>query len=158
MRSQTPSPLISPTPTPQQPLTLVINAGGTSGCLLASRLANTPSKPSVALLEGGGDINKPEYRRTAERFSTVAQPGLDYGYLSTPQAQAQGREVPQARGKGLGGSSAVNFQVWSLGAREEFDAWAEAAGDEAWGFDSVVERVRQVRERLEDCKGCVTCY
>lgn len=127
-------------------LTSADPTGGTAGCLLAARLAATPSRPSVALLEGGGDINKPEYRRTAERYFTVAQPGLDYGYVSTPQEHARGREVPQARGKGLGGSSAVNFQVWSLGARAEFDAWAEAAGDEVWGFESVVERVKQVCE------------
>ncbi|OHW89425.1 glucose-methanol-choline oxidoreductase [Colletotrichum incanum] len=122
----------------------VIVGGGTAGCLLASRLATTETKPSVVLLEGGRDINKPEYRRTAERFSTIAQPGLDYGYISTPQEHARNRRVPQARGKGLGGSSATNFQVWSLGAREEFDEWAAAVGDDSWGFESVLERVKKV--------------
>ncbi|KAJ0311064.1 hypothetical protein COL516b_001767 [Colletotrichum fioriniae] len=123
-----------------QEFDFIVVGGGTAGCLLASRLANTALKPTVALLEGGGDISKPEYRRTAERFSTIAQPGLDYGYASTPQEHAKNREVPQARGKGLGGSSATNFQVWSLGARAEFDAWAAAAGDDAWAFESVIER------------------
>ncbi|KAK7440093.1 GMC oxidoreductase [Colletotrichum acutatum] len=127
-----------------QEFDFIVVGGGTAGCLLASRLANTASKPSVALLEGGGDISKPEYRRTAERFSTIAQPGLDYGYASTPQEHAKNREVPQARGKGLGGSSATNFQVWSLGARAEFDAWAAAAGDDAWGFESVIERLENL--------------
>ncbi|OHF04067.1 GMC oxidoreductase [Colletotrichum orchidophilum] len=127
-----------------QEFDFIVVGGGTAGCLLASRLANTASKPSVALLEGGGDISKPEYRRTAERFSTMAQPGLDYGYASTPQEHARNREVPQARGKGLGGSSATNFQVWSLGARAEFDAWAADAGDDAWGFESVIERVKKL--------------
>ncbi|KAK2025653.1 GMC oxidoreductase [Colletotrichum zoysiae] len=122
----------------------VIVGGGTAGCLLASRLANTDTRPKVVLLEGGGDINKPEYRRTAERFSTIAQPGLDYGYVSTPQKHARNREVPQARGKGLGGSSATNFQVWSLGAREEFDRWASLAGDDSWAFESVIERVKKL--------------
>ncbi|KAI8169650.1 hypothetical protein K4K49_012030 [Colletotrichum sp. SAR 10_70] len=136
-----------------QEFDFVIVGGGTAGCLLAARLAATPSRPSVALLEGGGDINRPEYRRTAERYFTVAQPGLDYGYVSTPQEHARGREVPQARGKGLGGSSAVNFQVWSLGARAEFDAWAEAAGDEVWGFESVVERVKQLENLHTDGLG-----
>ncbi|KAK2775309.1 glucose-methanol-choline oxidoreductase [Colletotrichum kahawae] len=136
-----------------QEFDFVIVGGGTAGCLLAARLAATPSHPSVALLEGGGDINKPEYRRTAERYFTVAQPGLDYGYVSTPQEHARGREVPQARGRGLGGSSAVNFQVWSLGARAEFDAWAEAAGDETWGFESVVERVKQLENLHTDGLG-----
>ncbi|UQC81153.1 GMC oxidoreductase [Colletotrichum lupini] len=134
-----------------QEFDFIVVGGGTAGCLLASRLANTASKPSVALLEGGGDISKPEYRRTAERFSTIAQPGLDYGYASTPQEHAKNREVPQARGKGLGGSSATNFQVWSLGARAEFDAWAAAAGDDAWGFESVIERVRKLENlHLDD--------
>ncbi|GKT43465.1 dehydrogenase patE [Colletotrichum spaethianum] len=115
------------------------------GCLLASRLANTNSKTSVVLLEGGSDINMPEYRRMAERSSTIAQPGLDYGYVSTPQEHARNREVPQARGKGLGGSSATNFQVWSLGPKEEFDEWAAVVGDDSWGFESVIERVKKVR-------------
>ncbi|KAJ3941004.1 uncharacterized protein N0V96_008880 [Colletotrichum fioriniae] len=127
-----------------QEFDFIVVGGGTAGCLLASRLANTALKPTVALLEGGGDISKPEYRRTAERFSTIAQPGLDYGYASTPQEHAKNREVPQARGKGLGGSSATNFQVWSLGARAEFDAWAAAAGDDAWAFESVIERLENL--------------
>ncbi|EFQ27442.1 GMC oxidoreductase [Colletotrichum graminicola M1.001] len=122
----------------------VVVGGGTAGCLLASRLANTETKPKVVLLEGGSDINKPEYRRTAERFSVIAQPGLDYGYVSTPQKHARNREVPQPRGKGLGGSSATNFQVWSLGAKEEFDKWAALAGDDSWAFGSVLERVKQL--------------
>nr|XP_036580134.1 glucose-methanol-choline oxidoreductase [Colletotrichum truncatum]KAF6787966.1 glucose-methanol-choline oxidoreductase [Colletotrichum truncatum] len=127
-----------------QEFDFVIVGGGTAGCLLASRLANTESRPSVALLEGGKDLDKPEYRLTAERFFTLLQPGLDYGYLSTPQKHARNREVLQSRGKGLGGSSAVNFQAWSLGAREEFDAWAEEAGDEAWGFESIIQRIKQL--------------
>ncbi|KAK2059141.1 GMC oxidoreductase [Colletotrichum caudatum] len=122
----------------------VIVGGGTAGCLLASRLANTDARPKVVLLEGGSDINKTEYRRTAERFSTIGRPGLDYGYVSTPQKHARNREVPQARGKGLGGSSATNFQVWSLGAREEFDRWAALAGDDSWAFESVLERVKKL--------------
>ncbi|KAK1984901.1 GMC oxidoreductase [Colletotrichum cereale] len=129
----------------------VIVGGGTAGCLLASRLANTNTKPKVVLLEGGSDINKPEYRRTAERFSTMTQPGLDYGYVSTPQKHARNRAVPQARGKGLGGSSATNFQVWSLGAREEFDEWAAVAGDDSWAFESVLERVKKLENlHLDD--------
>ncbi|TDZ36898.1 alcohol dehydrogenase [Colletotrichum spinosum] len=127
-----------------QEFDFVIVGGGTAGCLLASRLANAPSEPSIALLEGGSDINKPEYRRTADRFTTIGQPGLSYDYVSTPQEHACNRQILQIRGRGLGGSSAINFQVWSLGAREEFDAWAEIAGDETWGFDSVIARIKEL--------------
>jgi choline dehydrogenase-like flavoprotein len=125
---------------------LTSETGGTSGCLLAHRLASSKSQPTVALLEGGESIPDIDLRRTYERFSLVFQnTELDYGYMSAPQAPLNGRVVPQSRGKGLGGSSAVNFQVWSLGAKPEFDTWAKATGDDAWGFESVLERVKMVR-------------
>lgn len=48
------------------------------------------------------------------------------------------------RGKGLGGSSQINFQVWSLGARDEFDAWAERTKANEWGFEYVLSTVKKV--------------
>ena len=38
----------------------------------------------------------------------------------------------------------MNFQVWSLGAKSEFDAWARRVGDDRWGFNEVVARVKEV--------------
>lgn len=48
------------------------------------------------------------------------------------------------RGKGLGGSSQINFQVWSLGARDEFDAWAERTTAHEWGFESILGNIKKV--------------
>lgn len=48
------------------------------------------------------------------------------------------------RGKGLGGTTQTNFQLWSLGPRDEFDAWANAVDDPVWGFDSILESVKKV--------------
>lgn len=68
--------------------------------------------------------------------------------MSTPQAACNGRQIPQNRGKGLGGSSAVNFQVWALGAKSEFETWKNRVGDESWGFDQIIERVKMVGSRI----------
>jgi choline dehydrogenase-like flavoprotein len=48
------------------------------------------------------------------------------------------------RGKGLGGGSQINFQVWSLGAKDEFDAWAKTVDAPEWGFESIVANVKKV--------------
>jgi hypothetical protein len=35
--------------------------------------------------------------------------------------------------------------LWSLGAREEFEAWAQGVEDREWGFEEVLGSVKQVR-------------
>lgn len=99
----------------------------------------------MALLETGEHNDADSFRRTYDRFlMAFTQPTLEYGYISTPQPGLDGREIPQTRGRGLGGSSQVNFQVWSLGARDEFDHWAAEVGDDDWAFESVHQKVKKV--------------
>lgn len=133
-----------------QEFDFIVVGGGTAGCLLASRLSHAHSKPTVCLLEGGPALNKPENSPSTAFQHT----GVDYGYMSTPQRGCNGRTVPQNRGKGLGGSSSVNFQVWSLGGKSEFDAWANKVGDEGWRFEEVITRVKKLenlhRETLKE--------
>jgi len=64
--------------------------------------------------------------------------------MTIPQINLNNRRVAQFRGKGLGGSSQVNFQIWSLGARHEFDQWAALVEDQSWAFDAVIQRVKKV--------------
>jgi choline dehydrogenase len=47
------------------------------------------------------------------------------------------------RGRGLGGSSAVNAQIAIRGVPDAFDAWAEA-GCEGWGFDALLPHFRRL--------------
>jgi hypothetical protein len=68
-------------------MTSNICIGGTSGLRLANRLAFSPSKPSLILLEArsdnSGDIN---HRDPSKRWSLpFINPELDYGYATTPQ-------------------------------------------------------------------------
>lgn len=84
--------------------------GGVAGCLLASRLANASTQPSVLLIEAGGtptgETLLPPYDRYTPAFT---RPDLDYGYTTTAQSELNNRVIPYLRGKGLGGSSILNF-------------------------------------------------
>lgn len=51
--------------------------------------------------------------------------------------------APLARGKVVGGSSAVNGQVFLRGLPEDFQAWEEA-GAEGWGFDQLLPIFRRI--------------
>lgn len=132
-----------------------MHAAGPAGCLLASKLAASPLRPAVALVEAGPDaIDIP---LAAKRFQVLGEnPQLDYAYKTTKQPSLGGREMVLSRGKGLGGSTLLNFQVWQLGARDEFEEWAGLVGDDDWKFDRVMKRLKQVRVALQYRCPCLT--
>lgn len=67
---------------------------------------------------------------------------MNWGYKTTPQEHCQGREVDYSRGKGLGGSSAINFGVYSVGAKDDYDEWARVTGDDTFGWDRIQGRFK----------------
>lgn len=123
--------------------------GGTAGCLLANRLASTRRKPSVLLVEFGGDGSDENLRNPYERFANAfIRPELSYDYSTTPQAALDGLSLPYARGKGLGGTSAVNFMIYATGASRDFDHWARVVGDTTWGWEASKQRLRRVKQPI----------
>jgi choline dehydrogenase len=47
-----------------------------------------------------------------------------------------------ARGKVLGGCSAINFNMFSMASRQDLDNWVEL-GNEGWGFDDMLQYYRK---------------
>ncbi|RDW88356.1 hypothetical protein BP6252_00388 [Coleophoma cylindrospora] len=123
----------------------IIVGGGTSGCVLASRLANTCAAPTVLLLEAGGKTDDPSYLYPADRFSLAFdEPSLNWQYKTEPQSQLKGQQIDYSRGKGLGGSSAINFCAWLIGGEEEFNEWARLVGDDAFDWKHTKERLKKI--------------
>ena len=58
---------------------------GTSGCLLAHRLAHSPPKPNVLVLEAGRKPEGEYLYAPFHRFQAIGlHPDLDHGYVSEP--------------------------------------------------------------------------
>ena len=77
----------------------------------------------------------------------MTHPAMNYAYKSTPQAQLANQELDLHQGRGLGGSSALNFGVWLLGHQEDYNEWSRLVGDDAWlweGKGGVKERFRKI--------------
>lgn len=111
----------------------VVVGAGAAGCVVAARLAQSPTKPSVLLLEAGGKNEDASYRVPADRFTLAfKEPSLNWGYKTEPQAHLKGQQIDYSRGKGLGGSTSINFSCWVVGADEDYNEWARKVGDEAW--------------------------
>ncbi|MFL6089912.1 MAG: GMC family oxidoreductase [Aeromicrobium sp.] len=126
----------------------IVVGGGSAGCAVAGRLA--AAGHSVILIEAGKDdrrnfmVNKPGMIGPMHAEPKLKKT-VDWGYHTVPQAHARNRELPQPRGKVLGGSSSINGLLWVRGNRANYDAWA-AEGNAGWNADSV----NAVYQRIED--------
>jgi choline dehydrogenase-like flavoprotein len=67
----------------------------------------------------------------------MMRPDLDHGYVSEPEPALGDRTITYTRGKGLGGSSILNFGVYLYGSGEDYNRWGEMVGDESWNWESV---------------------
>ena len=109
-----------------------IQEAGASGCALASRLAQSSSKPTVLLLEAGEPNGIETYMQAKERFAVAFDPTSfpNWGYKTVPQNQLAGQEVDYSRGRGLGGTTSINFCGWIVGPKDDYDEWARLVGDD----------------------------
>ncbi|KAI0465863.1 hypothetical protein F4859DRAFT_499487 [Xylaria cf. heliscus] len=122
----------------------VVIGAGPAGCAAAAGLARSPKKPSVLLLEAGGDNADRNLRVYGQRFTTFINPDMNWGYKTTPQENCTDREIDYSRGLGLGGSSAINFGVFSIGARDDYEEWARIVGDNAFNWDYMHRRFKNL--------------
>ncbi|HUN32485.1 MAG TPA: GMC family oxidoreductase N-terminal domain-containing protein, partial [Trebonia sp.] len=107
----------------------IVVGAGSAGCVVAARLSEDVGC-TVLLLEAG----------RAERTRAMTVPNAwpenlgtpaEWGYLTTPQADAGPTIYPA--GRGLGGSGAINAMAHVRGHRAVYDGWA-ANGAAGWGF------------------------
>ena len=78
--------------------------------------------------------------KTNWRFETVPQPGLG------------GRRGYQPRGRGLGGSSAINAMLYIRGHAQDYDEWRDL-GCTGWGWDDVLPWFRASEHNVRGADG-----
>ncbi|KAH7069466.1 hypothetical protein FB567DRAFT_224485 [Paraphoma chrysanthemicola] len=133
----------------------IIVGAGASGAVLASRLADTPAAPSVLLVEAGGFNADAPHQSGADRYKAAFAEGsqMNWRYKTTPQLHLDGQEIDYSRGKGLGGSTAINFCGWTVGSRDDYDEWASIVGDEKFAWQNVsrvLKRISNLDPRIPD--------
>ena len=110
----------------------VIVGGGSAGCVLANRLSADASV-SVLLLEAGGPGRNLFIDMPSAFAIPMASKQFNWGYYSAPEPYLDNRRIDCARGRGLGGSSAINGMVYVRGHARDFDEW-ESLGADGWSY------------------------
>jgi len=111
----------------------IIAGGGTAGSVLAARLSEDQSV-TVLLLEAGKSDTHPLIHMPIGFAKLTAGP-FQWGFVSAPQQHAKNREIPLAQGRVLGGGGSINAQVFTRGAREDYDNWEKNHGADGWGSE-----------------------
>src|SRR5262249_45871676 len=119
----------------------IVCGAGTSGSVVAARLAADP-KVQVLLLEAGG----------ADEMDLITNPNcwpmtlgseLDWGFVAEPNPNLNGRAIRYSMGKVLGGGSSINVSTWSRGHRADWDFYASESGELSWDYEAVPDLYRR---------------
>ena len=96
---------------------VIVIGGGSGGSAVAGRLAQAGK--SVCLLEAGGRNNGMLVKTPG--FMPFLRDAQNYRFETVPQKGLNGRVGYQPRGRGLGGSSAINAMIYIRGNRWGYD-------------------------------------
>lgn len=116
----------------------IICGGGTSGCVVASRLADDLNV-RILIIEAGDHNKDIENVHMAGGMSRLAGTDHDWRISTVPQKHCNDREIPLFRGKFLGGSSGVNGTLCVRGTKQDYDDW-DMPG---WSGDEMFEAMKK---------------
>lgn len=130
---------------------VIVCGGGTSGCTLAGRLAEAGVN---TLLIEAGDWDTAETVLDPRQWFMNLGSERDWGDVAVATASVNGRAIASHMGRVLGGGSSINATIWVRGHRNNYDGWADAAGDPAWGYDNALN----IFKRVENWQGKASPY
>src|SRR5262250_1723006 len=119
----------------------IVCGSGTSGSVVAARLAADPNT-DVLLLEAGG-ADETDLVTNPNRWPMTLGSELDWGFVTEPNPHLNNRAIRYSMGKVLGGGSSINVSTWSRGHRADWDFYASESGDPAWGYEAVLDLYRR---------------
>ncbi len=113
---------------------IIVIGGGSAGSAVAGRLSED-GKRSVCLIEAGG--RNDNFLVKTPGMMPFLLKNANWKFDTVPQKGLNGRIGYQPRGRGLGGSSAINAMVYIRGNKWDYDNWAEM-GCAGWSYDDVL--------------------
>lgn len=116
----------------------IVVGSGSAGCVIANRLSEVLHWKVLLLETGKGEnllsripIIAPSFQLTPYDWQYLMeyQPGFAMGM--------ENRRLAWPRGRALGGSTVINYMIYTRGNPQDFDRWA-AQGNPGWSYREVL--------------------
>ncbi|KAL4711911.1 hypothetical protein ACJJTC_006080 [Scirpophaga incertulas] len=122
----------------------IVVGAGTSGCVIANRLSEVPEW-NVLLVEAGINEN---YLMDIPIVANYLQfTEANWKYKTKPSnrycAGFDNKQCHWPRGKVVGGSSVLNYMIYTRGTAPDYDNWRNL-GNEGWGWNEVLPYFKKV--------------
>ena len=114
----------------------IVIGAGSAGCVLANRLSEDAGA-EVLLVEAGGRDWHPYIHVPLGMGKLHQRRMFDWGFVTEPEPNLDGRAIEASRGKVLGGSSSINVMAYTRGHPADFDRWAQK-GATGWSYAEVL--------------------
>jgi len=130
----------------------VVVGAGTAGCIVAARLSEDPGN-EVVLLEGGPDRHEANREPGVRALNWISALGETQAFWPDIQATRQDGDARRQymRGRGVGGSGAVNAMICLPGVPSDYDHWAHDLGCDGWAWADVQPWFEAMKVALTPC-------
>jgi choline dehydrogenase len=115
----------------------IVSGSGSSGSVVARRLAENPDV-TVLLSEAGGSDDVASVM-VAGQWPLNLGSDRGWAFQGQPNPHLNGGSTPMNMGKLLGGGSSINVMVWARGHKNDRDYLASETADPAWSYESVLK-------------------
>lgn len=124
----------------------IVIGGGSSGCVMASRLSEDP-RARVLLIESGRKDTHPWIHVPATFFKVIEKGRDIVAYVGEKDPGVNGRDSIVLQGHVIGGGSSVNAMLYVRGHANDYNTWAQL-GNPGWSYADVLPAFRDLESNM----------